>query len=248
MAPTVAGARATSVHAHAQTHRLGATAIREVDAEGPAGDGLPPDCVPASAGPPTSPYELGLVGTVTNGALTTGSWTVSNIDAKFCGIVTVVNDFTQPPCVVTGNIDVPPDGQMFGPLSVALTPVPGMSPIVGLVANPGPITGGFSCGSSQNGLVVSLNAVVGGSTAPLFGVSCTIGPVAIPLGGSVTGPLASATATLTSNNFGVPAIQPSSTCPSAVASNIDAIAGLPLAPGGANATLPSTASLYQPGP
>jgi hypothetical protein len=123
-----------------------------------------------------------------------------------------------------------------------------MSPVVGLVANPGPISGTLSCGSSQNGLAVALDAVVGGSTAPLFGVSCTIGPVTIPLGGSVTGPLGSATATLTGNDFGVPAIQPSPTCPSAVASNIDAIAGLPLAAGGASATLPATASLYQPGP
>jgi hypothetical protein len=244
VAPTVALARTASVHARA--HRSGATAIREVVAQSPADDGLPPDCVPAPAGPPTSPYELGLVGTVTNGALTTGSWTVSNIDAKFCGIVTVVNG--TPPCLVTGDIEVPPDGQMFGPLSVALTPVPGMSPVVGLVANPGPISGTLSCGSSQNGLAVALDAVVGGSTAPLFGVSCTIGPVTIPLGGSVTGPLGSATATLTGNDFGVPAIQPSPTCPSAVASNIDAIAGLPLAAGGASATLPATASLYQPGP
>jgi hypothetical protein len=210
-----------------------------------AADGLPADCMPASAGPPSSPYQLGLVGTATNGTLTTKAATLSGIDAKFCGLVTLVNG--TPPCSATGAIESPNDGQLYGALSLALTLVPGMTPNVGFVANPGTISGGFSCVSSQNGLAVGLDAVVSGSTAPLFGVSCTIGPVTIPLSGSVTGPLTSTSATLTSNDLSVPAVQPSATCPSAVASNIDAIAGLPLAAGGASATLPVTASLYQPG-
>ncbi len=171
---------------------------------------------------------------------------MSGIDVKFCGLATVVNG--TPPCDATASIESPNDGQLYGALSVALNLVPGMTPTVGFAANPGTISGGFSCGSSQNGLAVGLDAVVSGNTAPLFGVSCTIGPVTIPLGGSVTGPLASTAATLTSNDFGIPAIQPSPTCPSSVAANIDAIAGLPLAAGGATATLPVTASLYQPGP
>ena len=244
--PAVADATAT---AHAQTgqvHRVGAATAKEVNVQSAAADGLPADSAPAPAGPPTSPFQLGVVGTATNGALTTKSATVSGINAKFCGLVTIVNG--TPPCYATGFVESPNDGQVYGALSVALNLVPGMTPSVGFVANPGTISGGFSCGSSQNGLAVGLNAVVSGSTAPLFGVSCTIGPVTIPLGGSVTGPLASTTGTLSSDDFGVPAIQPSPTCPSAVASNIDAIAGLPLAPGGASATLPVTASIYQPGP
>ena len=132
---------------------------------------------------------------LTNGALATGSATVSGIDAKFCGIVTLVNG--TPPCGVTGSVDSPTDGQKYGPLSVVLTLVPGMTPTIGFIANPGTITGGFSCTSSQNGLAVALNANVSGSTAPLFGVSCTIGPVTIPLTGAVTGPLTATTATLT---------------------------------------------------
>jgi hypothetical protein len=43
-------------------------------------------------------------------------------------------------------------------------------------------------------------------------------------------------------------VQPSPTCPSAVAANVDDIAGLPLAAGRATATLPVTASIYQPAP
>jgi hypothetical protein len=207
---------------------------------------LPDDCMPNPVGPPAAPYQLGLVGTATNGALDTGSATVSDIDAKFCGIVTLTPG--TPPCGATGTVDSPMDGQEFGALSVGLTLVPGMTPTIGFVANPGTITGGFTCTSSQNGLAVALDANVSGSTAPLFGVSCTIGPVTIPLTGAVTGPLTATTATLTSNAFSVPAIQPSSTCPAAVAANVDMIAGLPLSAGQASASLPVTASIYQPAP
>ena len=133
------------------------------------------------------------------------------------------------------------------PCRCVLTLVPEMTPTIGFVANPGTITGGFSCTSSQNGLAVDLDANVSGTTAPLFGVSCTIGAT-IPLTGSVTGPLTDTTATLRSNDLSAPAVQPSATCPAAVAANVDMIAGLPLAPGHASATLPVTASLYQPAP
>lgn len=205
---------------------------------------LPSDCVPNPAGPPTSPYQLGLVVTATSGSLTAGPATVANVNAKFCGIVTLVNG--APPCEATGTFDSPTDGQLYGPLSVVLTLVPGMTPTIGFTANPGTISGGFNCTSSQNGLAVSLNARVSGSTAPLFGVSCTIGPLDLPLTGSVTGPLSAAKATLSSSDFTVPALTPSPSCPASVAANIDDIAGLPLSPGGASASLPVTASLYQP--
>jgi hypothetical protein len=208
------------------------------------GSNIPSDCVPNPAGPPTSPYQLGLVGTAANGSLTAGPATVANVNAKFCGIVTLVNG--TPPCGATGAILSPIDGQMYGPLSVVLTLIPGMTPTIGFTANPGTITGGFGCGSSQNGLAVSLNAQVSGSTAPLFGVSCTIGPLDLPLTGTVTGPLSAANATLSSSDFTVPAVTPSPSCPASVAANIDDIAGLPLPPGRASASLPVTASLYQP--
>ena len=206
---------------------------------------LPDDCVPNPAGPPNSTYQLGLVGTAANGALSTGSATVSHVNAKFCGIVTLVTG--TPPCGATGSVNSPTDGQEYGPLSILLTLVPKMDPTIGLVANPGTITGGFSCSSSQNGLPVALNANVSGSTAPLFGVSCTI-RATIPLTGAVSGPLTATTATLTSNNLIVPPVQPTATCPAPVAANVDAIAGLPLSPGQSSATFPVMASLYQPAP
>jgi len=207
-------------------------------------DNLPADCIPNPAGPPTAPYELGLVGTVTGGVLSTGAATVAGISATFCGIATIVNG--TPPCGATGSVSSPPDGQVYGSMSVALTLVPGMTPSIGFTANPGTITGGFSCTSDPNGLDVSLDATVSGTTSPLFGVSCTIGPLTIPLSGVITGPFTDLTGTLTSHDITVPDVQASPTCPGSLPANVDAIAGLPIAAGGASATLPIKASLYQP--
>ena len=210
-----------------------------------ASDNLPADCIPNPSGPPGAPYELGLVGTVNNGVLVAGPARVADINAKFCGIVTVVKG--QPPCGATGLVFSPADGQIFGSLSAALTLVPGMEPKVPFVAHPGTITGTFGCGSSTQGLVVNLKATVSGSTG-LFGLSCAIGPLTIPLSGAVTGPLSNASVVLRGSDFAVPAVRPSPSCAGQVPANLNAIAGLPIAPGGASATLPATTSLYQPGP
>jgi hypothetical protein len=209
-------------------------------------DNLPADCVPNPSGPPSGPYQLGLVGELAGGTLTSSLTTVSNIDAKFCALVTLVNGTAS--CAATGDVTQPVDGQVFGPLSVVLTLVPGMTPTIGFTARPGVNTGGFTCQPSTNGLAVTLNASVGGTTAPVFGVSCAVGPVQVPLTGSFTGPLTDTTATLKSSNFTIPALQPSATCPSAVAADVDSIAGLPLAVGSVTANLPVTSSLYQPIP
>lgn len=208
-----------------------------------ATDNLPADCLPKSPGPPGSPYQLGIVGTVTAGVLSAGPTTVAQLSAKFCGVVTVVSG--QPPCYATGSVSSPPDGQVFGTLQATLDLVPGMTPKVPFVAHPGTITGGFACSSSTNGLAVDMKATVSGSTG-LFGLSCTVGPLTIPLSGVLTGPLDHLSITLRGSDFTVPAVQPSPTCSGEVPANLNQIAGLPIAPGGATATLPATASLYQP--
>ena len=207
------------------------------------GSTLPADCIPKLSGPPGSPYQLGLVGTVRNGTLKAGNTTVANISAAFCAVVTLVNG--TPPCGATGTVAAPEDGQTFGKIAATLTLVPGMKPSVPFTAHPGEITGGFACGSSQGGLSVSLTAVVSGSTG-LFGLSCTIGPLTIPLSGVLTGPLTDASVTLAGNDFPVPAVGSSTTCAGQVPSQIDAIAGLPIPAGEATITLPATASLYRP--
>jgi hypothetical protein len=204
---------------------------------------LPADCIPKQPGPPGAPYQLGIVGTVHNGELIAGPATIADITAKFCGVVTVVPGHA--PCEATGSVVSPEDGQIFGSLSAELTMIPGMDPKVPFVAHPGTITGGFGCVSSVNGLEVSLKAVVSGSTG-VFGLSCTIGPLTIALSGVVTGPLNNAAITLRGNDFAVPAVKASPDCAGQVPANLNQLAGLPIAPGGATASLPATTSIYQP--
>ncbi len=208
-------------------------------------DNLPADCIPNPSGPPGSPYELGLVGSVTNGEIQAGPATVADITAKFCGIVTVVG--SKPPCRATGEVTSPMDGQIFGSLTADLTFVPSMQPKLPFVAHPGKITGTFTCAPSNEGLLVTLDATVSGSTG-LFGLSCTIGPLTIPLSGLVTGPLDDTTGVLTANRFSVPGVTPSSRCGGPVPAGVDQLAGLPIAPGGASAKLYVTASIYRPPP
>jgi hypothetical protein len=207
------------------------------------GPTLPADCLPSPSGPPGSPYQLGLVGTVRGGALMAGAAEVADISASFCAVVTLVNG--SPPCGATGTVAAPADGQSFGSLSATLTLVPGMSPTVPFTAHPGLITGGFACATSKGGLAVSLDAVVSGSTG-LFGLSCTIGPLTIPLTGTLTGPLTGASITLTGGDFAVPGISPSTACDGQVPSQVDSIVGLPIAAGKATISLPAVVSLYRP--
>jgi hypothetical protein len=228
--PAVSGAALTAALVHAATP-VSASAH------------LPADCTPQAAGPPGSPYQLGLVGTVTDGTLTAGPATVADIAAKFCGIVTVVSG--KPPCYATGEASSPTDGQVFGSLTATLTLIPGMTPKVPFTAHPGTITGGFACQSSTDGLAVDLSATVSASTG-LYGLSCQIGPLTIPLTGVLTGPLTDTKITLASHDFSVPTVASSPTCEGAVPTNLDAIAGLPIKPGGASVSLPATATLYRP--
>jgi hypothetical protein len=205
---------------------------------------IPADCMPAPSGPPGSAYQLGVTGTISNGLLSAGSASVFDVSAKFCGVVTVVAG--KPPCAATGTVTAPKDGQVFGSMSATLTLVPAMAPEVPFVAHPGTITGGFACESSVDGLAVNLTADVSASTG-LYGLSCTIGPLSIPLSGVVTGPLTDASVTLRGSDFAVPAVSSSSTCSGEVPSDLDAIAGLPIAAGGATVVLPAKVSLYRPG-
>jgi hypothetical protein len=230
--------------AHATEPPATASLASFVAAVPPAPASIPADCLPDQSGPPGEPYQLGITGTITDGLLSAGSATVFNMSAKFCGVVTVVAG--KPPCAATGTVTAPKDGQMFGSMSATLTLVPGMAPEVPFVAHPGTITGGFACESSTDGLAVSLTADVSASTG-LYGLSCTIGPLSIPLSGVLTGPLTDASVTLRGDDFAVPAVSSSSACSGEVPSDLDAIAGLPIAAGGATLVLPAKVSLYRPG-
>lgn len=206
--------------------------------------GLPADCLPQPSGPPGAPYQLGVVGTIHDGQLHTGSASVFDVSASFCGVVTVVPG--EAPCAATGSVSSPEDGQVFGSMSATLTLVPGMAPKVPFAVRPGTISGGFACASTDDGLAVHLTATVSASTG-LFGLSCELGPITIPLSGTLTGPLTAASVTLRGDDFPVPAVAASPTCSGDVPRDLDAIAGLPIAAGGATVLLPATVSLYRPG-
>jgi hypothetical protein len=175
---------------------------------------------------------------------------VNDITAKICGIATIVPG--TPPCPVKVQINVPSDGQKFGPLDATILTIPGLTPSVPFTPEPRPLTSTVSCGSSVNGLVTSTVALVGG-TAGLFGLACGI-TLSLTLTATVTGPLNPGDGSLSlhgvfnNNNFPVPAAGPSQACPAGVVSNLNAIAGLPLLPGHAILNLPFVAATYLPTP
>jgi hypothetical protein len=194
---------------------------------------------------------LGLVGTVTNGTITTPTVSVDDVDAKICGIVQV-----QPGtggCAADTTITVPADGQAFAPLKATVAVVPGQPISVPFTVVPHPLTASLGCGSSADGLVFSVSATVSGSTG-LFGVACTIGPIALSIQGAAGQPgfnppttsLSDVTGRFTAD-FGIPAVSPDATCPSSVAANLDPIAQLPTTPDAAHLVLPIVTSIYQPG-
>jgi hypothetical protein len=242
-----AGHGAAASHVNGSSDRLVSTAIFErpqvVPVSAVPSAGLPADCVPRPSGPPSSYYQLGLVGTAKNGVLDTGTTRVINVNVKFCAVVTIVNG--SPPCAATGSVSSPQDGQVFGTVSASLTMIPGMAPKVPFKAHPGTITGGFTCASTTNGLRVNLDATVSGTTG-LFGLSCTIGPFTVPLSGVLTGPFTDASIILRGNDFVVPGVSTSSRCPGNVPAGLDSVAGLPIPRGQATLTLPATVSLYRP--
>jgi hypothetical protein len=214
---------------------------------------LPADCKPSGAGPPVVPYQLGTVlqighppgtdPTVADGSLSGGAVSVSGIAASLCGVVTVVAGPSKS-CPVTASITVPADGQSFVPLTAILSLVAGQPLAVPFRVVPRAITAALGCGPSLTGLVVNFATTIEGSTG-LFGVACLV-PGAAHLSTVLTSPSGSfsdfrGTAT---GSITLPGASVSPTCPQSVVTNLDTLAGLPLA---AQVTLPAKAALYLPG-
>ena len=196
----------------------------------------PTTAFPIRPGLRTATYQLELVGSATNGSL---DHRVSHRFGHRCRVLRSRHPGHRD-ATVRGDRQRGLSDRMVSstdPVGAA-HPGAGMSPTIGFVANPGTITGGFSCAPSQNGLAVDLDANVSGTTAPLFGVSCTVG--AHHSAHRLCDRAAHRdTATLTSNDLIVPPVQPTATCPAPVAANVDAIAGLPLSPGQSTPRSPS---------
>jgi hypothetical protein len=210
---------------------------------------LPADCTPNPTGPPSHPYQLGFVASVT-GSLATGPVAVSGIKAKACGIATVGPSNT---CGVTADVNVPQDGQLFAPVKATITVIPGLSPQIPFSPKAQSLTSGLGCESSANGINVTAVAKVGGA-AGLFGLTCGV-TLTLPLKATILGPLESSGlglyGTFSGNGtFVLPAITPSYTaaqyCPAGAAAIADKSFGLPLTAPGSSLSLPFHAGVYIP--
>jgi hypothetical protein len=228
---------------------------------------LPGDCIPQNL--PGKVGELGVVGVfgatpakdasgnpsgqlaAKPGSLTAGPVSVPGINGELCGTVAVAPS-TDPICPASGQVTIPKDGQRFSPtIKAGIAVIPGIFPQLPFTPQTQQIVGNLVCnhGSSSSGLQAQVNAIVGGG-ASLFGVDCVV-TVHLSLVGSATGPLLGIPGwylggTFTSDDFSIPAVGPTPSCPPGVASNLNSIVGLPLAPGRAILNLPFALEVYAP--
>jgi len=246
---SVVAGRSTSVRADASRARLTSSVRPAADITLPP---LPADCVPQNE----IQVQLGVY------AMFTGSFTVigphgpqlsASVSGWFCGIGTVINP--PPGACPSGTLAavqlyIPTNGQVFNIPGVEITMVPGLTPEV---ANtrivPQPITT-VVCAVATNPagpLHVVLTASIT-AAAGLFGASCDIGPLRIPLSGIIYGPLSGFSFVFASNPFGIPAASPTGYCPSNVTTALNRLFGFPLAPGGAKISLSGTGEVYSCNP
>lgn len=208
---------------------------------------LPADCIPK----PGIQIQLGAYATFS------GSFTVdgpygpelsAGVSGSFCGIGTVVN----PPRAVcpagtsvATQLYVPADGQTFHLPGVDITMVPGVTPEVEqTTVVPQPITAVVCAVVSTGPLQVDLTASIS-AAAGLFGASCVIGPLDVPLRGSIDGPLSDFQFTFGSGPFGIPAATPTARCPSSVTTALNSLFTFPLSVGSAHISLSGTGEVYQ---
>jgi len=187
----------------------------------------------------SSYYGVALATRISGGVLRLGRSTITTgLDATVCGLLR----FPQLTATIPGQACTPatePTGCIsFGEASTAID---------GLVDLPTTFSAGTTTVSvshtaaADGGLVVTISTTV--TTHVLiarFGVDCSVGPIAVslttstsgPLSGSaVTGPLTDATARIVGASFAVPGATASTTCPSGLIPATDGLVGLP-APAG----------------
>jgi hypothetical protein len=209
---------------------------------------------PPPAGQPAIPYKVPFKGNILDGQISIPATTtrpsvlVPHIFAAVCGLVqlpqlTGVINGTDP--TVAGN---PAGGIHFAPnspnvyvggLEALRISVNFTRPLVApIVPTPAP-NGGLNISmttsneASQTSLGMTCSLV-------LNNVTFTTQSSGSLAGRPVTGPTSAGTAEVVSNNFPVPAVQTSSTCPPAVAATYNKLLGLPLAAGVAQFSAPFT--------
>ena len=169
-----------------------------------------------------------------NGTMSLGSAKATGLSAKACGSVSgklgALTSTVQP-----GDIEFPAISVKLLFISLPAT----------ITVN-APLSGPFTPGAGFTTASVNLTANMSAS-ASLLGFKCVIGPLTPTLttgksgsleGTIMTGSLKTGyTGKVVANDFAVPAIQKSSTCPGLVAWLANSLVGLPAAPGKASISM-----------
>lgn len=175
--------------------------------------------------------------TFSNGTLKMGSATGSGLAAQACGSISIVNgQFIS---------TVQPADIAFSPATVKIL----FLSLPTTVTVNGPMTGPAKIGAGFTSADINLTANITAS-ASLLGFNCGIGPLAPTLttgksgsltGKTFTGSLAAGfSGTVVANDFPVPAIKKSKTCPGLIAFLSNTLVGLPAAAGKASISMDGT--------
>jgi hypothetical protein len=195
---------------------------------------------PAPTYAPANQYGIRFNGTLSAGSLSVGSTlTAANVAARFCGLQ---NPFSLNGAVAANGIAFDPAATtVLRTIQLPLSVRPAAASLL--------ITGKDPNGALEATMTTNVIASV-----TVAGVTCTVGPVAMTLttgpsgtlhGAPFTGPIDHTTGRIVSDDFAVPAVRPSLTCPSFVASLVNVMAGLPLPAGSSQITLNVVFGLHQ---
>ncbi len=218
-----------------------ATAVGAVTTLGVFGTGL--FGMPAASAAPSS-IQIPIAIALTNGSATIGSHiAATGITGVSTGTLSIDGSLANPLA-----IDVPRSDVQIQPNTARLS----LGPLgVGL---PATFTATSAlAGTAQihaNGAITSTISASLETTAQVGPFSCTIGPITAQLTTGTSGDLTGTPITgllggvqsgvLVADDFAVPAVQPSATCPGLVAVLTNSLAGLPLAPGASSLRFDTT--------
>ncbi|HEV2361828.1 MAG TPA: hypothetical protein VGS21_09020 [Acidimicrobiales bacterium] len=213
---------ASSAGASARTHRVATAHTSRV-------------IVRRAAACPTTP-GLPFTGSLANGTFKVGLIVNgSGIGGSVCGTLT--------PTTGGFKVSIPQSNFTFSGGNITILGLVSLPAVISADSN---ATG--SAKATKNGLASTLNVSIS-STVSLLGFTCTIGPFSPHLttgrsgtltGKNFTGSFTNLSGEFVANNFVVPAVQPTESCPLLVAGLINTTIGLPSWPGDASLTTDST--------
>lgn len=184
-------------------------------------------------------YEVPFSGSIVDGQITIPpNVVVPHVYAAVCGLVQLPE--------LSGTIR--PGDVHFAPNSPNVY-VAGLEALPITVSFTQPLAATIAPQPASNGGLDIAITTSNQATQSVLGMSCSVvlNQVTFTTRGSgrltgrpVTGPTAAGSAEVVSNDFPVPAVQPSASCPPAVAATFNKLLGLPLGPGVATFTAPFT--------